>query len=351
MNVLILTGRFGMGHVKCAQAIKENMIKDNQKANVNVVDFCDYCFPKLSNAIYKAFEICVFKFSATYNRLGSISNHINCVPFKSFIASRIDSMIEDYKPDLIVADLPMCVQYISSYRKRRKSKIPFYVYITDITIHSDWISKGVDKYFVGDSVCKNELISHGIQEKNIHISGIPVSPSFYIKEKDVSKTKKVLIMGGGLGLIPCYDVILGALNKCDNVETTVICGKNIKLMERINKDYPSINAIGYTNNVSSYLKESDVIITKPGGITTFEAISAQTPLYIIEPTLEQELGNSDFIARHNLGTVIATGEDFSVNELIAFINNHELLNQIKRNMKRVIDGFESSNPLNYLEVA
>lgn len=351
MNVLILTGRFGMGHVKCAQAIKEEILNKHEDANVNIVDFCDYCFPKLSNSIYKAFEIAVFKFSDTYNRLGELSNRLSVIPFKGKITRKIGKMLKAYSPDLVIADLPMCVQYFSNYKKEKNCTIPFYVYITDITIHKDWISNIPDKYFVGDNVCKTELSKKGINEGKIHVTGIPVSNAFSMAKEKETNTPKVLIMGGGLGLIPCQEKILSALNDTENVETTIVCGKNEKLRSEIVKKYPNINAIGFTNKVSDYLVDSDVILTKPGGITTFEAIKANTPLYIIEPTLEQELGNSKFIEEKGLGRVIKKREDFSVEELLSFILDNKAILSIKENMKALSLSFENQNPVAYLEVA
>jgi len=351
MNVLILTGRFGMGHVKCAEAIKEEIKTKYPNSNVTVIDFCDYCFPKASRLIYKCFELCVFKFYDAYNKLAKFSNHLNCVPFKGAIYNHMEKLICKYNPDLVVADLPMCVQYFSSFKKSHRVKIPFYVYITDITIHKDWISKNVDRYFVGDKICKRELIDNGIRPERIHVCGIPVSASFNNTKESKKKASQVLIMGGGLGLIPCQEKILSALNEEKNVKATIICGKNEELKNEITAKYKNINAIGFTDRVSDYLKESDVIITKPGGITTFEAIKARTPLYVIEPTLEQELGNSRFIKRKGLGVVISNREDFAAKDLIEFIQNNDKINKIKENMRVLSEHFESSNPVDYIEAA
>ncbi|MBP5600769.1 MAG: hypothetical protein J6X48_10950, partial [Lachnospiraceae bacterium] len=205
----------------------------------------------------------------------------------------------------------------------------------------------VDKYFVGDTVCKSELILNGIYHKDIHVCGIPVSHSFINKEKS-KKGAKVLIMGGGLGLIPYKETILSALNKEIGISTTIICGKNEELREEINLNYENINAIGFTDKVSDYLKESDVIITKPGGITTFEAIKARTPLFVIEPTLEQELGNSEFIDKMGLGVVVNNKDNFLASDLIKFIQNKRKIDEIKENMRKLSEGFESPNPVDYL---
>lgn len=351
MNILILTGRFGMGHVKCAQAIKEQITADHPDANVDIVDFCDFCFPKTSKLIYKGFETAVYKFSYAYNRLGAFTNKLNCVPFKRALHKRMDKLLSTYSPDLVIADLPMAVQYYSSYKKSKKVEIPFYVYITDISIHSDWISKSVDKYFVGDKCCAVELVKRGISRYRIHISGIPVSDAFLKGTGNNTKKSNVLIMGGGLGLIPCQNRILSALNDAKDINATIICGKNEKLRKEVTEKYPHIKAVGFTNNVPGYLSRADVIITKPGGITTFEAIKAKTPLFIFEPDLVQEQGNSNFIKRKGLGLVIKSEEAFSEEVLLSFINDKEEINNIKNRMEALSQNYESVNPMDYFEAA
>lgn len=351
MNVLIMTGRFGMGHVKCAEAIKEHIEHDNADTKVSIVDFCDYCFPKVSSFIYKIFEICVFRFSDAYNKLSKVAGRLECMPFRRTISKRMERLISEFEPDLVIADLPMCVQYYSTYKRKHSVDIPFYVYITDITIHNDWISTDVDKYFVGDEVCKDTLIKEGISRDSVYVTGIPVSDKFKEADSKSSDLANVLIMGGGLGLIPCKDEILSALNSEAAINTTVICGKNASLYQEICEKYKNITAVGFTKKVPEYLKGSDLIITKPGGITTFEAIKAETPLYIIEPTLEQELGNADFIERKKLGKVVAKKSEFDVSSLLSYIKNKTDICEAKENMRKLSNSFADSNPVHYMEVA
>lgn len=351
MNILILTGKFGMGHIKCANAIKEQITASYPDANVDIVDFCEFCFQKTSKLIYKGFETAVYKFSYAYNKLGAFTNKLNCVPFKRMLHRRMDKMMEAYSPDLVIADLPMAVQYYASYKKAKNVKISFYVYITDITIHSDWISKSVDKYFVGSRCCAIELVKRGISRYRIHISGIPVSDAFSKNPEKLMKKPNVLVMGGGLGLIPCQDRILSALNNSKEVNATIICGKNEKLLKEVTEKYPYIKAVGFTNNVPGYLTRADVIITKPGGITTFEAIKSHTPLFIFEPSLLQEQGNSNFIKKKGLGLVIKDEASFSEETLLSFIKDKEEINNIKERMEDLSRSFESVNPMDYFEVA
>lgn len=353
MNITILTGRFGMGHVKCAQAVEEIIKSNNPNENVSVIDFIDYCFPTINEAIYKSFEMVVFKMSLAYNALAKATDKNSIIPFKSVFMKKIDQMMDEYKPDLVIACLPLCAEYFSEYKRVNNESTPLYVYITDISVHKDWVSDQVDAYFVGDEETRHSLVKRGVSSDIIHTTGIPVSESFFtvMPEKDFNKTQ-VLIMGGGLGIIPGKDVTLSALNKSKDVNVTIVCGKNEKLLNHVKKHYKNINAIGYCNDIPSLMASSDVIITKPGGITTFEAIKSETPLYIIEPSLEQELENARFIETKQLGKIVYTKEEFSSDDLLRFVNDKKLIDSIKRNMRKVSSYFESSDPVRlYLEAA
>jgi len=353
VNVIILTGKFGMGHIKCAQAIEELIQTRNTNVKVEVIDFLEYCFPEVNGLIYRSFESVVNRMTGAYNLLTKAANKKDTVFLKKTMVHRIGKLMDLYKPDLVIACLPLCSVYFSEYKREKNSELPFYVYITDIFVHSDWLSEQVDAYFVGAQETKNNLIDRGIEEDRIHVTGIPVMNSFtHPQENGNNEKAMILIMGGGLGLIPGGERTLSILNETDDITATVICGKNDKLRTLINERYKRINAIGYIEDTSPFMLKADVLLTKPGGITTFEAINSQTPLYIIEPQLLQESGNVRFIEERELGIVVESLDNFSIEALLRLLRDNLLLSNIRNNMKNLISQFEDVNPLSiYGEVS
>lgn len=355
MNYLILTGRFGMGHISAAEAVKEEIILTEKDANVEIIDFVDYMFPKFSSMAYKGFNLMVYKFSGVYNFLNKIAGKHGKVPLERAATKRIDDLVLGKKADLIIVTLPMCSQYIASYKTMRNCQIPMYTYITDITAHEEWIAEGTDLYFVGDVSTKNTLISKGVKKEQIVVSGIPVRQCFKANVqgetsklgKDRMGNKKVLIMGGGLGLIPSADDFLDGFSTREDVEITLIAGRNTKLVKTISGKYPNIKVIGYTDKVVEYMNKSDLIITKSGGITTFEAIHTETPLYIIKPFLMQEIGNAKHIENLNIGRVVWSKETDIGEDVGLLLENTELLNEMKCNMRKIKSSFEEISPIKY----
>lgn len=365
MNILILTGKFGMGHVKCAEAISEEIHASNADASITTVDVMDYLFPHFSKAIYKGFSLLVTRLPGMYNHLNHAAGKHAGVPMKKAIAAKLDKLMAHTKPDLIISNLPVCSKYISAYKELRVCTQPLFTYITDITVHEEWIADKTDLYFVGDETTKNALVSKGVPAKKIIVSGIPVSRVFKqetcsvgqphchgscVEKKDSEKVQ-LLIMGGGLGLIPGGDRLLKILNNEDKLGVTLIAGKNHRLEKRARRKYENIDVIGYTDKVADYMAKADLIITKPGGITTFEAIASLTPMYIVDPFLEQEMGNARFIESKNIGRVVNSNETDIAADLIKIAGNRILLETMKDNMKKLSASLASPDPLSSRSVS
>lgn len=349
MNILILTGCFGMGHYKAADAIKENLQTVNQNANIYTVDIIDYMFPKINKIIYKLFNVMVGRCSQLYNVLNKLAERIGAVPFENSGIKKIDKLLSKYDADIIVSTFPLSSKYISIYKKKTNNNIPLYTYVTDIVVNDEWISECTDLYFVGTDKSKDLLKNRGIEENKIVVSGIPVGKKFVEQEKEcIDKHKKeILIMGGGLGLMPFSYDFIQKLSKNNNLNITVITGKNKKLRKHLENRFSNINIIGYVNNVEDYMKKADLLITKAGGITTFEAIHCQTPMYVINPSLMQEVGNAKFISEENIGKVIWSRKKDISDNLDDLLEDENLLEKMKNNMHNIKENLSDICPKEY----
>ena len=337
MNILILTGRFGMGHRSAAAAIKQELELAFPTSNINTLDLLEYLIPNLSGMIYNNFNVLVSKCSNLYNLLNKFAVRYNTVPFNSILADKIDRLFEEYSPDVIVSTLPICSKYISGYKSLRASSIPLFTCITDICTHSEWIAENTDLYFVGADKVKSSLIEKGILPEKIQLIGIPVKQNFKTKKPLlVSKEKKeVLIMGGGLGLIPSVDEMLERFDKISNIKTTVITGDNMKMYYLLKEKYPNINVIGYTDKVHQFMATADLVLSKAGGVTLFESIYSEVPLCILTPFLEQEKNNALYIEETKIGKVVWNKKNDIVSEVESLLQNETAIFEMKKNMRTI----------------
>lgn len=345
MKILILTSRFGMGHYSAAEAVKEELISSGSEDTIEIVDIITVLFPFISNFIYGLFNLFICNFPGIFNGMnGYVSNNENSYFIKRAI-KKVNSLINKKKPDLIISTWSAASRYVSAYKRTHEDHIPLYTYITDVQAHHGWITPETDMYFVAAETTKELLISKGISSNKIIINGIPVRQCFKNMQPlkdEIALTshdnkREILIMGGGLGIIPDLDNILNNLCKSNNIHITVIAGKNKKLFKTLKKQYPDLDVIGYTNEVHMYMQKSDLLITKPGGISTFEAIHSTTPLYVINPILSQEIGNAMFIEKMHLGRIIWKDNLDIAADITSLINDDELLKKYKYNMELIRD--------------
>ncbi len=189
------------------------------------------------------------------------------------------------------------------YRKLKKT--PHMTILTDFGAHKIWLAKS-DYYIVPDSVNKEYFKFRGVAGDNVYDLGIPVRTVFaqkknrkdLLKKLDLHKSKKIiLLLSGGFGVGPIVEII-EQLEKVETPhETIVICGKNEQLYKdclklKHNLKYNLI-PVGYTNEIDEYMKAADIVITKPGGLTTAEALACELPIVIVNPIIGQEDKNAD----------------------------------------------------------
>ncbi len=343
MNVLILSGRFGFGHNSVAEALRGDIRKINDDINIEVVDLIEYLYPEVSELVYKTFDTVVKRYHDIFNIFYKLTEELE-IDMKikgSKVIRKIEKLLEVNKPDLIISTLPICAQTMSQYKSKTSITIPLVTCVTDLSLHTEWIAPNTDYYLVPSIEIKDILVERGLKEKNIYVVGVPVRQDFRreVTKELTGRAKNVLIMGGGLGLLPNMDKMLKDLNILTAVKKTIITGRNQKAFKKFtNAKYTNTEVIGYTDKIFDYMVESDLIITKAGGVTLFEAIHTETPLFVITPFLEQEKLNAEFIERENIGRVI-WDEDTSNDELIELIFNADELKIMRDNIKRVKNEF------------
>lgn len=338
MRVLILTGQFGMGHVCASQAVKQEIADSYPNAVIDIVDFLEFALPKFNIFIYKTFNFVVSKLPKLFNLLFDISDKSDMYPFKNFANKKINLLLNIYSPDLIFSVSPLTSKYVSIYKKSNKlNNVPLFTLITDISYHSQWISDNTDAYFVACKEIKDFLVKKGIKSEHIYISGIPVRQEFKVNNFDLAKNtnKNILIMGGGIGLIPKCKDILFHLNKISGINVTVITGKNKTLYKSLKRKYKNIKIFGYTDNISHLMSTADILISKPGGITLFEAINTQLPIFIIKPALAHEIVNAGFVEKNGIGKVIWNNNCDTYDELAQLLHDDNQLDIMKNQMRRI----------------
>ena len=222
----------------------------------------------------------------------------------------MEELFERKRPDVIIATHPICARIVARWKKETGSSLPMVTCVTDLTSHSEWIHRVTDCYLVGTEEIRERLAAKGVSRDIIYVTGIPVRAEFKLPvHRGDRKERNLLIMGGGLGMMPRKDSFYEALDTMPGVHTTIITGRNQKLYDRLVNKYENIRVIGFTDRVYEYMAWADLVLTKPGGITMFESIFSELPILAWEPFLEQEKNNARFLVKRGLGRVAAKEPD------------------------------------------
>ncbi len=343
MNVLILTGKFGMGHYSASYSLQQQIKEKFPTAHITIIDFFRYTLPKTSRLLYESFDFMINRASFFYNWYYKFSDEhqLDTMPLlKEHFLKSLTNLIEDLKPVCVISTLPFCSQLMSAYKKKLNCNLPFITCLTDISTHSEWIHPATDYYLVATPTIANTLIKKGVDPVQIEVVGIPVKPEFKKTSderplSDPSLEKKILIMGGGLGLLPKNPNFYQSLNELPHVKTTVIVGKNKRLFQLLHHKYENIEVIGFTDEVYKYMQQADLMISKPGGITLFEAIHSELPILVIEPFLQQEINNAHFIDYHQVGKILTRKSFKNCYNIQHMIYDDSALAQMRLNMKQL----------------
>ena len=340
MKVLVLSGRFGMGHEMAANAICEQFRKIDEQAEIEKKDLLEELYPHISKLIFGGFRMMVEHCHGIYNFIYKMSSRmkVEVQPRGKVIYRKLKKIMDEEQPDVIVCTHPMCVKAIASYKEKTGLKAPLVTCITDISMHPEWTSSQTDIYLVPTQEIKEHLMKEGTRAENILVTGIPVRQQFLNADSrptgERSRTRRVLVMGGGLGLMPDLKELLGKLHSMQGIETVVITGKNHKMYEEWVNRYEDVEVLGYTENISKYMRWADLVITKAGGITLFEILHSQVPLFVIHPFLEQEMNNARYAAEKGFARVVWGRHEDYIPELEELLSDEKMMKEMAENVRR-----------------
>lgn len=210
--------------------------------------------------------------------------------------------------------------------------------------------ENTDYFFVAHDKMKEYLISKNIPENKVFATGIPISSRFLkeynkkdiLNEFELQENKKtILFFGGGefgLGKTRTVQIFEDLVKNFDDVQVIAIAGKNPKMkmaFEEIVSNYNkqnNIKILEYTNKVPELMYISDLVISKPGGLTTSESLASGLPMVIINPIPGQEEENAEFLESKNIGIWIRK-HDSSYEILEFLLSNPDKLEQMKINTR------------------
>ncbi len=337
-NILILTASFGMGHKSVSNAIKEQIELNNKNCNVEIVDILDIFNPVLNNVGCKIYYNLTERYPLIYNTIYDFKktnkNNLFDMLLCAAYYKKLYKFIEYISPKLIISTFPLCSCAVSMIKKMCKLNTKMITVITDITDSWEWLYNGTDLYMVPSIEVKNKLIEKGIDENIIIVTGIPVKDRF-LKASQYKEKDTFLIIATGMTDEDLSDELLEQIDKFSSLKTVIVTGRNKELYDKLSLiQYKNIEVLGFVNNIDELMDKSIFLLTKPGGITVFEAINKELPLLVKDSGIGQEKGNVDFIKNNNLGMIINKPEDI-LKVIDDYMQNPNKSMEFCKNMQRI----------------
>ena len=312
-RVLILSASVGSGHVKAADALERAMRCRPDVEEVLCDDSLDH-----TNVLHKQL------YSTLYAKLSSMlpeflgwwyeSSDEPWVSDRSRLALDLPqalpliNLVKEFRPDIILCTHFMPAGVLSWLIRNGKLDARLGIVITDFHFHAFWITRAFHWYFVAQEEDKIHMEALGLPGDRIEVTGIPVAPEF-ARPADADAVlarhglrpgrPTLLVTGGTLGLSPALAVVRRLLQIERNFQVIVACGKNEELRGAITNlvrdRSEDFRILGYTNEMPDLMGAASILLSKPGGMTTAEALARGLPMMILDPIGGQEERNSDVL--------------------------------------------------------
>ena len=358
MKVIIFYAKYGGGHLSAARSI-ENCIKTNYNGiEVELIDFMEYVNKEFNKITTKAYAEMAKKVPKAYGSIywksekGPLA-HISTTSNK-LLSIRLHKLLQDKAPDLIICTHPFASQMCGYLTKHHKLNTQIATILTDFASHDQWLvyNEYINKLFVANQEMKETLISKGIPSNKVFVTGIPISDRFLINydkssiflDFNLSPNKKtVLFFGGGeFGLGKSYTLKVFETFVKDSADLQIIAisGKNPKLKEafeniviKYNKE-AYVHIFEYTNMVPELMSISNLVVTKPGGLTTSESLASGLPIVVINPIPGQEEENATYLVKHN--AAIWLKKDDNIEQIVTnLLADSQKLDEMSKNAKSI----------------
>lgn len=318
MKILILSCDTGEGHNSAGKAVKE--AAELKGHTVEMMDMFLLSGKRTSHAVAGAYIGIVkhipFFFGFIY-KLGmmiSSSRHKSPVYYaNALLGKKLAAYIDGHDFDVVVMPHLYPAETITYLKKKQLLHIPAVAIGTDYTCIPFWEETNLDYYVIPHEDLIPEYVKRGVPKEKLLPYGIPVRPSFHQKTAKDAARKKLdlpagvpifLVMSGSMGFGKLA-VFAAKLALCcqNNEHIVIICGNNDKIRHVLRKEFrfnQRVHIIGYTDQVSLFMDACDVIYTKPGGLTSTEALIKNIPIVHTAPIPGCETANVHFFTRRHL---------------------------------------------------
>ena len=310
---MVLYVSIGYGHRNAAFAIKAALDKLNPQIRTVVLDVLKLYNPGVVRCFSRFYQFVINNFPAiwdyVYDRREVKQKFSGLIQrFYRFNHSRVGELIRELEPGAVVCTQAFPCGLVAEVKKATARRLILAAVPTDYIVHDYWLDEKVDLYLVPSDQSRRDLLTRGVEAGRIKVTGIPVHPDFAASlSRDVLRKKyrfsrpepTVLIMGGGKGLGPLSQLIRALDRRSEYFQVAAVTGRNINLHTKLTRLRKKMNhhlrVFSFVDSIDELMELADLIVTKPGGLTTAEAMVKSLPMILVNPLPGQEALNARFL--------------------------------------------------------
>lgn len=321
-KVLILSASAGAGHMRAADAVERAFKLTGAASEVKHVDTLQYTNKLFRHLYSKAYIDLVNKSPELlgwfYDQLDKPwKNERRRLALDKLNTRPFVKLLQEYQPDITVCTHFLPAEIISWLKAKGRVSFRQAVVVTDFDVHAMWLCHHYEQYFVALDETREHLLRLGIPAGKVTASGIPIDPVFAEpKEKLAMRAKHglkpdlttILVSAGGFGVGPIEHMLESLAGMRHPAQIVALCGRNAELKSKLEAaaarlpptHHVNINPIGFTTEMDEYMSAADILLGKPGGLTTSEALAKGLVFVIVNPIPGQEERNSDHLLENGV---------------------------------------------------
>jgi len=355
-RVLVLSASVGAGHLRAAQGVElalRQLDPDAFVKNVDVLELTNAAFRRVYGKAYldlvnRLPHVLGYFYDLMdrprsqlrkSDRLRLVAEKLNMAPFLRFLQTEAW--------DVIVNTHFLPAELIASLRKQGKFSTPQLTVTTDFETHRLWVNQPCEHYFSATEEGAAYLTHWGVPASDVTVTGIPIHPVFSLpKDRDECVKRQglagdrpiVLQLSGGFGVGPIEDIFRSILTIEVPVEVVVVAGRNVEVKERLEQISPPerhrVKILGFTDQIDELMAVADVVVSKPGGLTTSEVLARGAAMAVVNPIPGQESRNSDFLLENGAAVKINNVATLAL-KLTPLLRDPSKLARLKENALRI----------------
>jgi len=347
-RIMILTAKFGEGHLQASGALKQSLLHQGVD-DIKVVDLFQAAHPFFNEVSKKVYltSMRTPKFGLDYYGWSYYITRYNKLdrPWTKYFnyigEKKLREIISQEQPDAIINVFP----FGAAPEVAHKLDIPTFTVLTDYALHNRWVHPEMSKYYVATNEIKDELVSQGFTQDQIEVTGIPIREAFYHVSTHTNRysqlldrsKKTVLIAAGAYGVLGEIEEMVHFLMDHADCQIAIVCGRNSKLEESLHEEFADQHEVyifGFVENIQDLMAISSCLVTKAGGLTLSEALTLTLPVFIYKPFGGQEEENALFFQRKGIGKIAGSNQVLE-EQLLQFLSDDALAAAMKRKMEEL----------------